>query len=191
MDAISLASRPTEKAIMPTPLEAAAFGAVGESNPALRAAVEDFLFYEADLIDAWQLNDWVALFTEECSYLIPATDRPGGDPFSDLFLVQDDRFLLEQRVESLMTKTAWAESPHSTTRHLVSNVRATHLGDGAVEVRANFIVTRARQANVDTYPGHYEMLLEAGGTAGFRIRMRKAVLALEELRPHGRISIIL
>jgi p-cumate 2,3-dioxygenase beta subunit len=174
-----------------TALDPHVFGDVGSSPPALRAAVEDFLFFEADLLDTWQLDRWLALWTEECSYLIPATDRPGGDPFQDLFLVQDDRFLLTQRVESLMTKTAWAESPHSTTRRLVGNVRATHLGDGAVEVRANFIVTRARQATVDTYPGHYEMLLEAGGPAGFRIRMRKAVLALEELRPHGRISIIL
>jgi p-cumate 2,3-dioxygenase beta subunit len=174
-----------------TALDAAVLGEVGTASPALRAAVEDFLYAEADLLDRWQLDRWLALFTEECNYLIPATDRPDGDPLRDLFLVQDDRFLLEQRVSSLMTRTAWAESPHSTTRHLVTNVRATHLGDGAVEVRANFIVTRARQATVDTYPGRYEMLLEAGGPAGFRIRMRKAVLALEELRPHGRISIIL
>jgi p-cumate 2,3-dioxygenase beta subunit len=172
-------------------LEVSAFGQVGTATAELRAAVEDFLYAEAELLDSWQLDRWLALFTDECSYLIPATDRPGGDPRRDLFLVQDDRFLLEQRVESLMTKTAWAESPHSTTRHLVTNVRATHLGDGAVEVRANFIVTRSRQGTVDTYPGHYELLLEAGGPAGFRIRMRKAVLALEELRPHGRISIIL
>ncbi len=167
------------------------FGPVGGCSTELRLAVEDFLYHEAELLDSWQLDRWLALFTEECSFLIPATDRPHGDPFKELFLVQDDRFLLEQRVESLMTKTAWAESPHSTTRRLISNVRATHLGEGAVEVRANFIVTRARQSTVDTYPGHYEMLLEAGGDAGFRIRMRKAVLALEELRPHGRISIIL
>jgi p-cumate 2,3-dioxygenase subunit beta len=156
------------------------FGPVGGCSTELRLAVEDFLYHEAELLDSWQLDRWLALFTEECSFLIPATDRPHGDPFKELFLVQDDRFLLSQRVESLMTKTAWAESPHST-----------HLGEGAVEVRANFIVTRARQSTVDTYPGHYEMLLEAGGEAGFRIRMRKAVLALEELRPHGRISIIL
>ena len=160
----------------------------------LRAVIEDFLFYEADLLDNWRLDIWLKLFTEECTYLIPATDRPDGDPFKELFLVQDDRFLLEQRVDSLLTKTAWAESPHSRTKRLVSNVRANPLVDGAVEVRANFIVTRARAATVDTYPGHYEMLLEAGTSTapgGYRIRMRKAVLALEELRPHGRISIIL
>jgi p-cumate 2,3-dioxygenase subunit beta len=164
---------------------------IGRSSPELRAAVEAFLFHEAELLDSWRLDEWLALFTEECSYLIPATDRPDGDPFRDLFLVQDDRFLLGQRVQSLMTRTAWAESPHSTTCRLIANVRATDLGEGAVAAQANFIITRARRSTVDTYPGRYELLLEAGGPAGFRIRTRKAILALEELRPHGRVSIIL
>ncbi|MGF1598573.1 MAG: aromatic-ring-hydroxylating dioxygenase subunit beta [Acidimicrobiales bacterium] len=166
-------------------------GPAGSTSPELRYAVEEFLYHEADLLDRWRLDDWLALFTDECLFLVPSTDRPEGDPFTEMFLVQDDRFLLEQRVDSLMTKTAWAESPHSTTRHLVTNVRAAHLGDGAVEATANFIVTRARRDTVDTYPGRYEFLLEAGGPAGFRIRTRKAILALEELRPHGRVSFIL
>ena len=157
----------------------------------LRLAVEDFLFHDAALLDAWQLQEWLALWTEEVTYLIPATDRPAGDPSHDLFLVQDDRFLLEQRVGSLQTKTAWAESPHSTTRRIVSNVRAARRDDGLVEARANFVVYRSRQATVDVYPGRYEMLLQPGGDAGFRIRVRKAVLSLDELRPHGRVSIIL
>lgn len=168
-------------------------GPAGSSSPALRHAIEEFLYHEADLLDTWRLDEWLALFTPECLYLVPSTDRPEGDPFTDLFLVQDDRFLLEQRVESLMTKTAWAESPHSTTRRLVSNVRASHLGEGAIEASANFIITRARRDMVDTYPGRYEMLLHAAPstTAGFKIATRKAILALEELRPHGRVSFIL
>lgn len=157
----------------------------------LRLAVEDFLYHEAALLDAWRLPEWLALWTEEASYLVPATDRPMGDPAHDLFLVQDDRFLLEQRVGSLMTKTAWAESPHSTTRHMVSNVQAARRDDGLIDVRANFVVYRSRRSTVDVYPGHYEMLLEEGGPVGFRIRVRRAVLSLEELRPHGRVSFIL
>ena len=58
----------------------AAFGQVGSSTPELRAAVEDFLFHEADLLDTWRLDSWLELFTEECSYLIPATDRPADAP---------------------------------------------------------------------------------------------------------------
>jgi p-cumate 2,3-dioxygenase beta subunit len=157
----------------------------------LRLAVEDFLFHEAALLDAWRLDDWLALWTEEVAYLVPATDRPDGDPTRDLFFVQDDRFLLEQRVESLMTKTAWAESPHSTTRRMISNVRAARRDDGLIQAHANFVVYRSRRSTVDVYPGHYELLLVEGGPAGFQIRSRRAVLSLEELRPHGRVSFIL
>ncbi len=180
------------------------FGPVGGTTPALRFAVEEFLYHEADLLDTWRLDEWLDLFTEECLFLMPSTDRPDGDPFTEMFLIQDDRFLLEQRVDSLMTKTAWAESPHSTMRHFVTNVRAVHLGDGAVEATANVLVTRSRRDNVDTYPARYEMLLQAytAATSGadakprhpaarFRIKTRKAILALEELRPHGRVSFIL
>lgn len=168
-----------------------ALGSAGLSSPALRAAVEDFLYRDAELLDEWRLDEWLETWTDECRYLIPATDRPDGDPFQHLFLVQDDRFLLEQRVESLTTKTAWAESPHSTTRRMISNVRATHIGGGAVEARANFVVYRSRQSTVDVYPGRYELLLEHDDAVGFRMRTRKAILSLEELRPHGRVSIIL
>jgi p-cumate 2,3-dioxygenase beta subunit len=159
--------------------------------PALRLAVEDFLVYEADLLDSWRLDEWLALWTPEVSYLVPATDCPDGDPVHHLFLVQDDRFLLEQRVGSLMSKTAWAESPHSTTRRFVTNVRATRLDDGRIDARANFLVSRARRSTVDLYPGRYELILEEGGPVGLLIRVRKAILSLEELRPHGRVSFIL
>ena len=168
-----------------------AVGSQPGGDPALRLAVEDFLSYEADLLDSWRLEEWLALWTPEISYLVPATDRPDGDPAHELFLIQDDRFLLEQRVGSLMSRTAWAESPHSTTRRLVTNVRAFSRDDRLIDARANFVVHRARRSTVDVYPGRYELLLEEGGPAGFWMRVRKAILSLEELRPHGRVSFIL
>ena len=166
-------------------------GNPGSSTNELRLAVEKFLFQEADLLDCWLLDDWLLLWTEDVTYLVPATDKPDGDPSRDLMFVQDDRFILEQRVKSLMNGTAWAESPHSTTRRMISNVRATHIGDGAVEVKASFVVYRSQGSTLQIFPGHYEYLLEAGGPAGFRIRVKKAILDLEELRPHGRIAILL
>jgi p-cumate 2,3-dioxygenase subunit beta len=42
-----------------------------------RAEVEDFLFAEADLLDGWQLNEWLALFDEERGgFYMPSTDSP-------------------------------------------------------------------------------------------------------------------
>jgi p-cumate 2,3-dioxygenase beta subunit len=160
------------------------------SDAELTRSIEDFLYVEADLLDEWRLHEWLALFAEDGRYLIPSTDRPDGDPTKDLFLVQDDRFLLEQRVNSLQTRAAHAEYPHSRTRRLVTNVRAFETEAGRIDARANFAVFRARNGNVDTYFGRYVHELERG-PAGFRFVTRKSVLDLDALRPHGKVSIIL
>lgn len=157
----------------------------------LRLSVEDFLYHEAELLDRWELEDWLGLWTEEITYLIPSTDRPEGDPLHDLFFVQDGRFIMEQRIASMVKGSAWAESPHSTTRRIISNVRVAPIDEGSVEVKANFVVYRSQRSTLQVFPGHADYLLEIGGPAGFRIRMKKATLDLEELRPHGRVAIIL
>ena len=164
--------------------------AVG-TDATLRLEVEAFLFHEMELLDSWELYDWLALWTDELSYLIPSTDKPDGDPEEDLMFVQDDRFLLEQRVRSLMNGTAWVESPHSTTRHMTANVRARARGDGLIEVKVNFVVYRSQGSSLNVFPGHSIYELERGGEHGFRIRKKRAVLDLEELRPHGRVAILL
>ena len=66
-----------------------------------RADVEDFLYYEAALLDEWRLEEWLDLFTDDAVYEIPATDLPGhveSDASRTYALVHDRRTLLEQRV---------------------------------------------------------------------------------------------
>ena len=59
-----------------------------------------------------------------------------------------------------------------------------------IRVTANFAVYRMRMDQVDTYVGRYEYtLVQRDG--GLKIRERKAILDLEALRPHGKVSIIL
>src|SRR5699024_10727611 len=135
---------------------------------------------EADILDEWRLHEWLALFAENGRYLVPATDKPDGDPTQDLFLVQDDRFLLEQRVNSLQTRAAHAEYPHSRTRRLVTNVNAVETEDGLIEARANFAIFRARNGIVDTYFGRYLHVLERADE-GFRFITRKSILDLDAL----------
>jgi len=158
-----------------------------------RAALEDFLYDEAELLDQWRLIEWLDLFATTAHYLVPATDKPDADPANHLFLVQDDRFLLEQRVNSLLTRAAHAEYPHSRTRRSVTNVRAFEDANGHVRVEANFSVVRIRNGAVDTYVGHYRHILEEApdSAAGYRFLERKAVLDLDALRPHGKVSVLL
>lgn len=162
-----------------------------ERDAALSAEAERFLYEEADLLDDWRLPEWLELFLPEGQYLVPSTDLPDGDPGRDLFLVQDDRFLLEQRIGSLMKRSAHAEYPHSRTRRMVSNVVAWTDEDGRVRIRANFAVFRMRGSAFDTYVGSYRHVLERGEDGALRFLVRKSVLDLASLRPHGKVSIIL
>ncbi|MDH6284156.1 aromatic-ring-hydroxylating dioxygenase subunit beta [Prescottella agglutinans] len=158
---------------------------------ALAYEVEQFLYREAGLLDSWRLPEWLELFATNGVYLIPATDKPDGDPARDLFLVQDDRFLLEQRINSLMRRAAHAEYPHSRTRRLISNVMVTQGADGQLHIAANFAVFRMRSGTVDTYVGHYDHTVERDDEGEFRFLVRRSTLDLDALRPHGKVSIIL
>lgn len=155
-----------------------------------RQEAEDFLYAEAALLDEWRLEEWLELLTEDATYLIPPTDIRGGDPANTLFILADDIVRIRSRVKQLLGKAAWAESPHSRTRRIISNVRILENGGDNVTVSANFVVYRMRYELVDTYVGRYEYKLVRGG-GRLRIRERKAVLDLEALRPQGKISFIL
>jgi p-cumate 2,3-dioxygenase beta subunit len=157
----------------------------------LRHRVETFLFHEADLLDRWQLYEWLDLFAEEARYLVPPTDVPGddADPAKSLFYVFDDRTRIRERVVRLEKKGAHSEFPRSKTRHLVSNVLTTREGD-IILAKASFAVWRSKDGTSDVFVGHYAYrLLEQDGL--LRIAEKKCVLDMDALRPHARISIIL
>ena len=178
---------------------AAAQGAAGATSVVTRAAVEDFLYHEADLLDNWQLEEWAALFTDDGQYWVPSTDAPpDADPRQTLFLIYDDRHRIGERAKRLLKKSAHAEFPHSRTRHLISNVRlhsainatADGLREGDLRVTCNFVVYRSKHGVNDIYPGHSIYDLEPSDT-GLKIRLKRAVLDVDTLRPQGKVSIVL
>jgi p-cumate 2,3-dioxygenase beta subunit len=156
-----------------------------------REQVEDFLYEEAELLDSWKLEEWLALFDEEHGgFYMPATDQPEtANHTESLFLIADDYTRLKTRVKQLLSGITWAENPQSRTCHMVNNVRITKVEDDVVHVRANFVVFRMRFQNIDPYIGKYYYKLRSTGD-GFKILDRRAVLDLEALRPHGKVSFI-
>ena len=155
-----------------------------------REEIEDFLYAEAALLDQWRLQEWLELLTDDATYQIPPTDLPDADARNTLFIVADDALRIRSRVKQLLGKTAWAENPKSRTRRMISNVRVLGSEDGNIRVTANFVVYRMRYELVDTYVGRYEYSLTLV-EGKLRIRERKAILDLEALRPHGKVSFIL
>ena len=161
------------------------------TNAVTRSDVEDLLIKEAELLDDWQLEQWLALFTEDATYYVPSTDLPrDASPDKSLFYIADDRARLNERVIRLMKKTAHSEFPRSRTRHLVSNVQIKKIeGDEVVAVAA-FVTYRSKNGNTDAYIGSTRYVLRIVN-GELRIREKRCTLDLEALRPHGRISILL
>ena len=156
-----------------------------------RSEAEDLLFEEAELLDQWKLDQWLALFTEDAAYLVPSTDLPpGADAAKSLFYIADDHARMVQRVLRLQKKTAHSEWPRSRTRHLVSNVRVGAPVGDETPVSAAFVTFRSKNGNTDTFMGRLLYRLTRVDGA-LRIREKRCELDLDGLRPHGRVSIIL
>jgi p-cumate 2,3-dioxygenase beta subunit len=155
-----------------------------------REEIEDFLYAEAALLDAWRLDEWLTLFTEDARYVVPSTDLPNADPATSLSLIDDDIVRLRGRVARLNSRHAYREFPWSRTRRLISNVRITGVDGGDIDVAAAFLVYRVRNGQVDPFMGQYiYRLTRVDGR--LKIRSRRAELDLDVLSPHGTVSIIL
>jgi p-cumate 2,3-dioxygenase beta subunit len=168
---------------------------VSSAGSITRAEVEDFLFEEAALLDAWRLDDWLTLLTDDATYRVPSNDAPDSQPADALFMVADDIRRIRERVLRLKDRNAHAEFPHSRTRRLIGNVRITARDMGQtgdeLHIEANFVVYRHRRnADVRTFVGQYRHVLRAT-PEGLRIAQRKAVLDAHELGEMGLVSFIL
>jgi p-cumate 2,3-dioxygenase subunit beta len=156
----------------------------------LTERVTRFLNWEAWLLDNWRLEEWLALVTDDISYVVPAADCPEGDPQNSVVFINDDLTLLRGRITRLQSRHAHREFPTSRTRRFITNVLVDDGPEQTVHVTASFQVYRFRSRQTAVYVGYYEMTLVADGET-FKIRSRKATLDQEALDEHGAISIIL
>jgi len=156
-----------------------------------RQQVEDFLYVEAALLDAWKLDEWLALLTDDAVYRVPSNDKPASDPKDTLFTIADDIHRIRARVTRLKDKNAHAEFPPSRTRRMISNVRIVEQNATTVRAEANFIVHRFRRnESVRQYVGQYRYTLRIEGES-FRIAAREAIIDAMELGSLASVSFIL
>src|SRR5262245_35041377 len=111
---------------------------MSEATSLTRQQVEEFLYEEAALLDAWRLDDWLALLTADAVYRVPSNDRPNSDPKDTLFIIADDINRIRARVARLKKHDAHAEQPPSRTRRLLGNVRIVARNGATLKVEANF-----------------------------------------------------
>ena len=103
---------------------------------------------EARLLDQLHFDEWLAMYTGECVYWVPATPE-GGDPRREVAISFDDRRRMEDRIFRLRTGYAWSQAPKSRTVRMISNVEVFAAGSDSVRmVRSNFLISEFRPDGV-------------------------------------------
>ena len=105
-----------------------------------RQAVTDFLHMEARLADEARYAEWLALWTDDGVYWVPATTDPGADPEKHLSHIYDNRGRIETRVKMLQSGFRYSQEPVSLMRRLVSNIEIDRAENGELVAHSNFIL---------------------------------------------------
>jgi 3-phenylpropionate/cinnamic acid dioxygenase small subunit len=114
-------------------------------------ACERLIKREARLLDDGEFEKWLALFSRECIYWIPA--RPSNDPRREIALEFHDRRRLEDRVARLRTPVAYSQIPPTRTCHLLSNLEIFSTSADEIAARANFMIQTYRLGVYRTLAG--------------------------------------
>lgn len=126
-------------------------------------ALQRFYTREAQMLDARQYQQWLALAHPDIRYVVPARGNPMPDPAlrgqeamlsieneleglhqSQVPWREENWFLLQARVERAYKLNSWAENPPARTRRLVSNIMLEQLEGNSWQTRSNFLLFYSR-----------------------------------------------
>lgn len=156
-----------------------------------RDEVDDLFYREAELLDAWKLDEWLGMLTDDANYYVPPNDKPDADARFALFTIADDMLRLKERIIRLKDPNCHAEFPHSRTRRMVTNIRIKDVDGDKATATANFLVYRHRRHEPPRiFAGHYIYKLRRVGP-DLKIAERRAILDAEELGSMSAVSFIL
>lgn len=139
-----------------------------------REEVEAFLFREARFADESRYDEWLALWTDDALYWIPANEDD-YDPEDHVSIVYADHERLQDRIDRLKSGGAWAQEPRSRLRRVISNVELEDAAGNEVTVRSNFVLGELRRGRQTVYFGHQIHRLRATDR-GLRMAYKKVLL---------------
>ena len=155
----------------------------------LKQEIEDFLYYEADLLDERRYEDWLTLIADDVRYWMPMrrnvkvgeTGREFTRAGQDINWFDEGKETLTRRVKQILTGMHWAEEPVSRISHMISNVRLIEADPSPAEpervtVRCRFLIYRNRvETETDFMVGKREDILRREGE-DWLIARRKIIL---------------
>ncbi len=142
----------------------------------------EILYREALLLDTRRWDEWIALFTEDCEYWVPAwkgEHSPTEDPRREISLIYySKRAGLEDRIWRARSGRSVASIVQPRTQHAITNIFLSNdPGDARMHVHSNFTTHQflPKEKTVEVFFGRYEHDL-VWRQEGWRIARKKIVL---------------
>jgi 3-phenylpropionate/cinnamic acid dioxygenase small subunit len=126
--------------------------------PDLQRQVEQFLYYQSELLDTKNWAAYIELFCDDGVYWMPA--RPEQTEWLDSpSIMAEDRQLMTVRMGRITHPNAWSQAPFWGTSHVVGNVAIEQLTANQLMVRSRFHVLELRRDAVRHFAGVYRHTL--------------------------------
>lgn len=141
-------------------------------------SIVQFLGVEAIVLDSRDWDRWLALYTPDCTYWLPAWRTEGKlveDPKTELSLIYyNSRVGLEGRVFRVRTNRAASAQVLPRTLHMLNATSIENTEQG-LSLRTHWTVHSAYESHVATYFGYalYELVPDG---SSWLIRSKKTVL---------------
>ncbi len=141
-------------------------------NLPLQHAVEQFLYRQAEMLDAKRWQDWIDQFAPDGVYWMPADPaHTHWDGMPAIFA--EDRNLMTVRMKRVLHPDAWSQVPNWGTNHVVGNVQVDKVAaNGDVVVHSRFHMMELRRDNVRHFAGLYTHHLKKTAQ-GWRIKVQR------------------
>jgi benzoate/toluate 1,2-dioxygenase beta subunit len=131
---------------------------------------------EARLLDGRDYAGWLALFTADCRYWVPA-DPAMGSPLDGPSHFHDDRQLMQARTHRLLNPRAFGAEPPPATLHFVSGIELLEESEGRAVVASAQLVLEHRER------GGFEADQRLfGGRVTHRLRLENGAWRIVEKR---------
>jgi 3-phenylpropionate/cinnamic acid dioxygenase small subunit len=141
----------------------------------LQREVEQFLYLQAELLDAKQWQAWMDLFDAQGVYWMPV-ERSQTDWEGSPSIFAEDKLLMEIRKGRVTHPNAWSQAPMWETNHLVSHVAIESVDGPQIQVRSRFHMMELRRDTVRHFGGSYRHTLVRDAAGALRIRMQRVDL---------------
>ncbi len=156
------------------PLPARASITAADPAASLQQRIEQFLYYQSELLDQRQWAAYIDLFTSDGIYWMPVTPEQ-TEWLDSPSIFAEDRRMMEIRMGRVQHPNAWSQAPQWGTSHIVGNVVIESADDSGIVVRSRFQMIELRRDNLRHFAGTYRHTLRRAGD-DFKIALQRVDL---------------